>query len=132
LSQSTAAERLKTALISLAAAARDRGRRVTISALCELANVSRNSLYRYHSDVLAELRDIQRKQPIVQPARLQNAINAQQAELALLRMQVPKLVALIDHYYAAFTEAQAILTRRELELAELRRRLDSKPARFAR
>ena len=58
--------------------------------------------------------------------------SAQQSELLALRHQVPNLVALVDHYYAAYRESQALLERREQEVAELRRRLDSKPATFKR
>ena len=46
------ADRLRQALETLTASASDRPERVTVSALCQLANVSRNSLYRYHPDVL--------------------------------------------------------------------------------
>jgi len=62
---------------------------------------------------------------------LRQAVDAQQAELIALRQQITKLAALVDHYYAAYREAQALLARREQELAELRKRLDSKPVKIA-
>jgi hypothetical protein len=105
---------------------------VTVTALCQLASVSRNSLYRYHRDLLCALREQQRVRHGAGAARPHNIIDSRQAELAVLRLQIPKLAALIDHYYAAYREAQALLSRREQELAELRRRLDSKPVRLAR
>jgi len=40
-----------------------------------------------------------------------------------LREQVTKLVALVDHYYAAWQENGTLLERRERELAELRRNI---------
>ena len=38
-----------------------------------------------------------------------------------LHLQVSKLAALVDHYFAAWQEASSALQRRERELAELRR-----------
>jgi hypothetical protein len=64
-------------------------------------------------------------------ARLRHAVYPRHAELIALRHQTTKLAALVHHYYAAYREAQALLSRREQELAELRRRLDSKPVRIA-
>ncbi len=125
------ADRLKLALATLTARASDRHERVTVSALCQLANVSRNSLYRYHPDVLRALREHQRPDA-TDSGRTRNPGYPQQAELAALRHQTTKLAALIDHYYAAYREAQALLGRREQELAELRRRLDSKPVRITK
>ena len=126
------ADRLRQALATLTAGPSDRPERVTVSALCQLANVSRNSLYRYHPDVLRAVREHQGPGgfrcfgPVA--VRL---FGPQQAELIALRQQTTKLAALVDHYYAAYREARALLTRREQELAELRRRLDSKPVRIA-
>jgi AcrR family transcriptional regulator len=126
------ADRLRQALASLTARASDRPERVTVSALCQLANVSRNSLYRYHPDVLHAVREHQGQGVSGVSVRLRQAVQAQQAELIALRHQTTKLAALVDHYYAAYREAQALLGRREQEVAELRRRLDSKPARLGR
>jgi hypothetical protein len=62
------------------------------------------------------------------PSRERSARIALSRENKRLREQLAKLAALVDHYYAAYREAQSLLERRERELAELRRRLDSKPA----
>jgi hypothetical protein len=96
-----------------------------------MANVSRNSLYRYHPEVLSVLRDHPDRRGSGSPgaADTRPALNA---ELAILHDQVPMLAALVDHYYAAYSEAQALLRRRDPELAELRRRIDSKVIRLAR
>jgi len=126
----SSADRLRQALAALTASTSDRPERLTVSALCELANVSRNSLYRYHPDVLRALREHQGREVSEASVRLRQAVDAQQAELIALRHQTTKLAALVDHYYAAYREAQALLTRREQELAELRRRLESKPIRL--
>ncbi len=125
------ADRLRQALATLTAGASDRPERVTVSALCQLANVSRNSLYRYHPDVLRAVREHRGQEVSGVLVRLRQAVQTQQAELIALREQTTKLAALVDHYYAAYREARALLTRREQELAELRRRLDSKPVRIA-
>lgn len=124
-------DRLRQALVTLTASAPDRAERLTISALCQLANVSRNSLYRYHPDVLSAVRKHQGRELSHHSVRLHDAVEPQQAELITLRQQTKKLAALVDHYYAAYREAQTLLARREQELAELRKRLDSKPARLA-
>jgi hypothetical protein len=48
-------------------------------------------------------------------------------ENAQLRARLAKLAALVDHYYGAYQEAHRLLERREQELAQIRRGLDSKP-----
>jgi hypothetical protein len=126
----SAADQLKQALAILMASSSDSPGRVTSSALCELAKVSRNSLYRYHPDVLHELRKHQRASDRGGAAARSHTVDPQHEELVSLRLQIPKLVALVDHYYSAYREAQALLTRREQELAELRHRLDSEPIRL--
>lgn len=47
---------------------------------------------------------------------------------ATLRLDMEKLAALVDHYYAAYCEGSVLLERRERELSELRRALNKKPA----
>jgi hypothetical protein len=126
------AERLKQALTALTAPGSDSCERVTVSALCQMANVSRNSLYRYHPEVLRAVREHQRARDGAKLARSRNGLHPLQAELAALRHQTAKLAALVDHYYAAYREAQGLLSRREQELADLRRRVDAKPATIAR
>jgi hypothetical protein len=126
----SAADRLKQALATLTAPGSNSSEHVTVSALCQLASVSRNSLYRYHPEVLRALREHQRQRDSAVSVSLRHPVYPQQAELAALRDQSAKLAALVDHYYAAYRESQELLGRREQELAELRRRLDCKPARI--
>lgn len=126
------ADRLKQALATLTSPGSGIPGRVTVSALCQLANVSRNSLYRYHPGILRALREHQRVRDGAKLACSRNSLHPVQAELAVLRHQTAKLAALVDHYYAAYREAQGLLSRREQELADLRRRLDAKPATIAR
>ncbi len=129
LADPSVAERLRQALVRLASSDHPEG--LTVTSLCQMANVSRNSLYRYHPEVLRALREHQRAQPRISQST-DHALTRQRGALADLRQQVRQLAALVDHYYAAYREAQALLSRREQELAELRRRLNSRPARLAR
>ena len=101
----------------------------TISELCRLGGVSRNAIYRYHPTVLATLRRLQgrRADPPGQWAR-----SAQAADHARLQDQLSKLAALVDHYYAAYRETRALLDRRDRQLAELRRKLNSAPVAIRR
>lgn len=101
--------------------------KVTVAELCRLANVSRNSLYRYHAPILAELRKHQRPESSARARALRSAVR-HRSENALLRDRVAKLAALVDHYFAAYRETIALLNRRDRELAELRSRLNSQPA----
>jgi|SRR5580698_383716 AcrR family transcriptional regulator len=96
----------------------------TISELCRLAGVSRNAIYRYHPTILAALRRLQGRsvEPVGQWAR-----SAHVVDHARLQEQLSKLAALVDHYYAAYRETRALLDRRERQLAELRRKLNSAP-----
>jgi AcrR family transcriptional regulator len=117
--------RLTKALATLTA--RDPGQsRVTAADLCRLADVSRNSLYRYHTPILAALRHDQG----VKSARTRARRSAERhrRENAALRDRLTKVVALVDHYFAAYREVTALLKRRDRELAELRTRLHSQPA----
>jgi AcrR family transcriptional regulator len=97
----------------------------TATALCELAGVSRNALYRYHPDVLEELRKLQRQQG-GDPVPAQQGDQQLREENRELRHQMTALAALVDHYFAAWEETRALLERRERELAELRRNVKPK------
>lgn len=125
---SSAAVRLNEALAVLTRRGRagDRREPVTIAALCRLAAVSRNSLYRYHTGVLDALRrhQAQRRQAI--KAKADGTVQHLRNENASLREQIGKLAALVDHYYAAYRETHALLQRQEREAADLRRALNSK------
>lgn len=122
----TAHARLARALTTLTERA-PKPSKVTVAELCRLANVSRNSLYRYHAPILAELRKHQRPESSVRARALRSA-ERHRSENALLRDRVAKLAALVDHYFAAYREADALLKRRERELAELRSRPHLQPA----
>jgi AcrR family transcriptional regulator len=96
----------------------------TISELSRLAGVSRNAVYRYHPNILAELRR-QQGRPSNPPG--QWAMSAGGTDQSLLQDQLSKLAALVDHYYAAYRETRALLDRRDRQLAELRRKLNGAP-----
>ena len=129
---SSNAERLREALESLAKPSGQGTPPLTVAALCRAAGISRNSLYRYHPQILEALHALRRQQRATREQADCAEVRRLRAELAQLREQIPKLAALIDHYFAAFTELRTLLGRRDLELAELRRRLDSRPARISR
>lgn len=102
----------------------DIGQGATISELCRLAGVSRNAIYRYHPKILAELRRQQRRSSSA-PGAWARSSDAQ--SLSMIQEQLAKAIALVDHYYAAYREARALLDRRDRQLAELRRKWDKEP-----
>ena len=123
LAARTPAQRLRHALQELASSAA--AEVPTATALCELAGVSRNALYRYHTDILHELHRLQHRRHR-RPARTNGTEQRLRDENDELQSRVSKLAALVDHYFAAWQEASSVLQRRERELAELRRSVKSK------
>jgi hypothetical protein len=77
---------------------------LTALALCQLAGISRNALYRYHPDVLLSLHEAQSRQRARPPAK-----------------RIARQLRQVDHYFAAWQEARVQLERRDREVAELRR-----------
>lgn len=121
----TARARLTRALATLTEPAPTPSR-MTVAELCRLANVSRNSLYRYHTPILSALREHQKPKPA--QTRAQRSAERHRRENTLLRDRVTRLAALVEHYFAAYRETAALLKRRDRELAELRSRLNLQPA----
>lgn len=117
----SAARRLHDALATLLRQQPDgeSSKPLTALALCRLAGVSRNALYRYHPDVLLSLHEAQSCQR-ARPAakRIARLLRQENREL---RDQLTQLAALVDHYFAAWQEARLQLERRDREVAELRR-----------
>jgi len=126
-SRRTAEERLTEALKTLTH--RDKGgtQKVTVAELCRLANVSRNSLYRYHPTSLRTLRKLQCRRPSVTQSKAVKSDERRRIENVALHACISKLAALVDHYYGAYRETSALLRRRDGELAELRRRVKLTP-----
>ena len=120
-----AAQRLRDALLRLAAD--NTPEAPTASALCALAGVSRNALYRYHSDILQELHKLQHQRRR-SPASARRALQQLRDENKGLCQQVTNLASLVDHYFAAWQEASSMLQRRERELADLRKTAKTKLA----
>ena len=123
LAARTPAQRLRDALHELASS--DAAEVPTATALCELAGVSRNALYRYHTDVLHELHKLQHRRHRI-PAKTDQTLQRLRDENDELQSRVSKLAALVDHYFAAWQEASSVLQRRERELAELHRSVKPK------
>lgn len=119
--RSSAAQRLHDALATLLRQQTDgeSSKAPTAQALCQLAGISRNALYRYHPDVLRSLHEAQSHQR-ARPAAKRIARQLRQ-ENRELRDQLTQLAALVDHYFAAWQETRLQLERRDREVAELRR-----------
>lgn len=98
----------------------------TVSALCRLAGVSRNSLYRYHPEILAALR-LHQRGPAPDTSVGHSHASPAPYDHTAIQDQLSKIAALVDHYYAAYREARVLLDRRDRELADLRRKLHQKP-----
>ena len=116
------AQRLQDALATLLRQQKTDGessKALTALALCQLAGISRNALYRYHPEVLLSLHEAQSRQR-VRPAAKRIARQLRQ-ENHELRDQLTQLAALVDHYFAAWQETRLQLERRDREVAELRR-----------
>jgi AcrR family transcriptional regulator len=123
LAARTPEQRLRDALKKLASS--DAADAPSATALCELAGVSRNALYRYHTDILHELHQLQHRRHR-SPAKIDQTLQRLRDENGELQTQVSKLAALVDHYFAAWQEVNSVLQRRESELAELRCRVKPK------
>ena len=120
--KSTSAQRLREALGTMV---QQQGNgasppALTATALCELAGISRNALYRYHPDVVQTLRAAQQKHR-PRPDGNRRAAQRLRQDNAMLREQVARMAALVDHYFAAWQETRLLLQRRDRELAESRR-----------
>ena len=129
----SAADRLWHALATLLESNKSLGRAAqvfTAAHLCDLASVSRNSLYRYHGDavkVIKALRKYRRHRESGGEPNIDNNRDWLHKENASLRKNIEKLAALVDHFYMAYQETSALCQRRERELAEARRTLDLRP-----
>ena len=117
--------RLTRALATLTDGTVHKPSRATVTELCRLADVSRNSLYRYHAPILAALRRQQR--PKFPLAKARHSAEQRRRENLDLHDRLAKLAALADHYFTVYCQTAAILERRERELAELRGKSTSRP-----
>jgi hypothetical protein len=126
---SSAADRLRRALTMLTQRKSNLGepQHATAAELCRLAGVSRNSLYRYHSETLKALRKFQCRRLTRHDFSDTRTVELLRSENASLHEKMAKLAGLVDHYYSAYREVIALLERRDRELAAVRRKLDLKP-----
>ena len=111
-------DRLDEALSSLTSA--PSGPRPSISSLCRIACVSRNTLYRYYPDVAKTVHQLRRRDARHRGSARQKTLKVLRSEVAMLRTQLAKLAALADHYHAAAEEQRTLVRRRDRELAALR------------
>jgi AcrR family transcriptional regulator len=129
--EGTVAARIQAALEQAAAEdATDTAEPVTVAALCRRAGISRNTLYRYYPEALEAIRQL-RHRPDAK-ATDQPRIERLRAELSSANTLVCHLVALLDHYVAAYQETRDLLAQRDRELAEERRNRGSIPTELRR
>lgn len=123
-SRRSSADRLRAALAEMVRQQASSGapEALTATTLCRLAGISRNALYQYHADALHALHSAQ-QQRCCDPGPARRVVLKLHGENDALRVQVTKLAALVDHYYAAWQESRTLLERRERDLAELRRNI---------
>lgn len=122
-----AGERLADALERLAHPSEGATPKLTVTKLCQLAAISRNSLYRYHSASLKALRKLQCRRTTLAESKVRKSDEQRRIENVALRGLLARLAALVDHYYAAYQETANLLQRREAELATLHRKLTVRP-----
>lgn len=84
----------------------------TVTTLCRLARVSRNTLYRFYPEIAVAVRQLRRRRTRGFRSRAK-VLRALRSEIAALRAQVARLVALADHYHAAAEELRSQIERRE-------------------
>ena len=117
-SQNSVAKRLRSSLNSLLEANPDSC--PTVAKLCEVAGVSRNSVYRYHRDILDELSSRKASAP-----RRRNDLDLEIARLrndvATLKERTTQLATLVDRYYSAWRESEDAVLRLNREISEIRR-----------
>jgi len=114
--------RLTEALSTLTCTTPPASQRITISSLCRVAGVSRNTVYRYYPDVAEAARRLNRRHGARRRSAQQNTLRALRSELAALHAQLAKLAALADHYHTEAEELRALLARRDRDLATQRGR----------
>jgi AcrR family transcriptional regulator len=108
--------RLTDALSTLASATPPASHRITVSSLCRVAGVSRNTVYRYYPDVAEAARRLNRRRGTRRQSAQQNTMRTLRSELAALRVQLAKLATLADHYHTEAEELRALLARRDRDL----------------
>jgi AcrR family transcriptional regulator len=109
--------RLADALSTLASAMPPASHRITVSGLCRVAGVSRNTVYRYYPDVAEAARRLNRRRGTRRRSAQLSTLRGLRSELAVLRVQLAKLATLVDHYHTEAEELRALLARRDRDLA---------------
>lgn len=105
-------ERLTAALSTLMKVEKSTQLPPTVTTLCRLAGVSRNTLYRFYPEIAVAVRQLRRRRTRGPRSRAK-VVRALRSEIDALRAQVTRLAALADHYHAAAEELRSQLERRE-------------------
>jgi AcrR family transcriptional regulator len=116
----SAKQRFAEAFATITSKASGSAPRPTVSALCRLAGVSRNTLYRYYPDIAKAVRHFGGRNGKRARLARQKVLAALRSEVSQLRGQLAQMAALADHYYASAEEQRALVARRDRELASLR------------
>ena len=109
---SSTKSRLTAALSTLTKEVKSTQLPPTVTNLCRLARVSRNTLYRFYPEIAAEVRHLRRRRTQGPKGRA-IVIRTLRSEIGALRTQAARLAALVDHYHAAVEELRSQLARRE-------------------
>jgi len=129
--EGTVAARIQAALEQAAAEdATGTAEQITVAALCRRVGISRNTLYRYYPEALQAIRQL-RDRPDSN-ATDRPTIERLRTELSSANTLTSQLVALLDHYVAAYQETRDLLAQRDRELAEERRSRGSMPTKLRR
>jgi AcrR family transcriptional regulator len=129
--EGTVAARIQAALEQAAAKdATDTAAPTTVAALCRRVGISRNTLYRYYPEALEAIRQLRHRPD--SNATDQPTFERLRAELSSANTLARQLVALLDHYVAAYQETRDLVAQRDRELAEERRSRGSMPAALRR
>jgi AcrR family transcriptional regulator len=129
--EGTVAARIQAALEhAVAEDATGTAEQVTVAGLCRRVGISRNTLYRYYPEALQAIRQL-RDRPDSNVTD-QPTIERLRTELSSANTLARQLVALLDHYVAAYQETRDLLAQRDRELAEERRSRGSMPIKLRR
>jgi AcrR family transcriptional regulator len=124
--EGTVAARIQAALEQAAAKnATGAAEQMTVAALCRRVGISRNTLYRYYPEALEKIRQL-RCRPDAKAVD-QPTIERLRTQISSANTLTRQLVALLDHYVAAYQETRDLLAQRDRELAEERRSRGAMP-----
>ena len=118
---STRLHRVLKAIEQSSNAAQSNTRFINVAGICRDANISRNSLYRYHPDAVSRIRALQVKYRNLRETYATERESELRKKVAALEDRLAKMTSLVDHYFSAYQEAKEA-TRRQDNVARLESR----------